>query len=193
MAEDAKKAAYLKVTYINEGEDDTSTAQASSTGLQFVWANGEVQRFMFDEFSEEVRKQAMAHGFNQKIRDSAAMKKGTPVTDRISEVQATVETLQEGDWNKVRKGVSSGTPKTDLFAALVTVNEEEKGRELSEEERKALADKFSTLDADTRKAYAAHPRIAAVLKKMRAERAAKAAKDAAKDAKGSGIEDLLIA
>jgi hypothetical protein len=117
-AAEEKKVPFLKVAD-NAAKDGllfTVTSTIKDFGSKQI-------EFKFASVSDELRSQAMKHGFNQKIRDASAgfgekKNKDGVVTSQadphgaIEAMQAVVDTLLSGSWNKVAdNGASQIKPK----------------------------------------------------------------------------------
>lgn len=131
----------------------------------------------YDNFSDSMKIQTSLHGTSQKGGDSYASAKKTceetgadPVEWSRAQCEQVRDQLYNDDWT-VR--IAGAGAVTDLMTAF----EEVTGAELA-----------ADLDADQKKALRAHPDIAAVLARIKSERAAAKAEAAAKKV-GTG-EDL---
>jgi len=146
---------------------------SDESSIRFVLGNGKEVVCRPAEMSEEIQKAALFHGFNQKIRDSAAgFSKDNDYAGAYSAMRNTLETLESGLWNA--KGGASG--ESDLAQAVANL-------------KKISLDKASevvrALDEDQLKALRSKASVKAEILKIKAERAAKVA-DAADD-----DEDIL--
>jgi hypothetical protein len=130
--------------------------------------------------SDQMRLQAEFHGFSQKIGDSyAGASKATEDSEMtqeeyiLAQIDTAIAQLYAGDWS-IRTGAGAGPRITDLVRALC---------ELYPDQAEAdVAETVSNMDADQKKQTRAHPAVATILDRLRAERAAaKAAASAAKE------------
>lgn len=136
---------------------------------------------------QAIREHAELHGFSQKIGDSyagaaAAVEEGlyeTPEAFIRDQIQRASEQLLSGDWN-TRSGGAGGARVTDLAVAL------------AEALGQPLEDCVQRLDEASKEEKASvrkHPQVAAILSRIRAERAAaKAEKDAKQAEKGEAVD-----
>jgi len=145
--------------------------------------DGENIVFDLANVSDEIVIQLALHGASQKGGDSyAGAKKASedlnvdPNEWSRSQVEATIAQLVAGDWTTRTPG---GQTVTDLANAL----SEAVGCPLED----AIA-RLADADADDKKALRAHPDIAAVLARIKSERAA--AKAEAAEAKAGSGPDL---
>lgn len=93
--------------------------EVKTNGGRLVFVLGNGQKLIFDpaQCNEDIRQQAMFHGFNQKIRDAAAgFSKEKDFAGAIGDMNAVMEALYGGDWN--RKGGATGTNLEDLANAI---------------------------------------------------------------------------
>ena len=70
------------------------------------------------DLTEELYHRAALHGLEQKLRDAAALPKGTPDVEKWAEVVAVRDRLLSGDWNAT-KGGGGGFVGGVLFNALI--------------------------------------------------------------------------
>jgi hypothetical protein len=142
--------------------------------IRFSLGNGKVVVCTPDAMSDAIRTAAMFHGFNQKIRDSAAgFSKDSDFAGAFRAMQSTLETLESGLWNA--KGGASG--ESDLAQAVANL----KGIEL---EKAAAA--VAGLDDEQLKTLRGKASVKAELLRIKAERAAKVA-----EASDDEEEDIL--
>jgi hypothetical protein len=128
--------------------------------IRFTLGNGKVVTCAPEGMSSAIQTAAMYHGFNQKIRDSAAgFSKDSDYSGAFRAMQSTLETLESGLWNA--KGGASG--ESDLAQAVANL----KGIEL---EKAAAA--IAGLDEDQLKTLRGKASVKAELLKIKAERAA---------------------
>ena len=128
--------------------------------IRFTLGNGKVVTCAPEGMSSAIQTAAMYHGFNQKIRDSAAgFSKDSDYSGAFRAMQSTLETLESGLWNA--KGGASG--ESDLAQAVANL----KGIEL---EKAAAA--IGGLDEDQLKTLRGKASVKAELLKIKAERAA---------------------
>lgn len=139
------------------------------------------------ELSPEMLKQCALHGISQKVGDSYAnAKTATDDTEMTVEeyveqcVVAGIQQLRDGDWT-IRTG-TAGPRVTDLARAIA---------EATGESEETVAEKLADADSDTKKALRADPAVAPILARIRAERAAKKAKEAESQTGESQLANLL--
>lgn len=165
------------VSYINPTGESSRSAKPDSVILRFAFEDGVSVDFDIRDTSDEIKLCAMAHGFNQKLRDSFAGKKGD---DARKELQTVADNLLGGFWTKPSKsGDGASTNMTILVEAIVRGLEEE-GETVSAERLASIKAKLA--DMEDTKPVMQKPAIAKHYKAIVAERAvakAKAASDAA--------------
>lgn len=147
--------------------------------LQFTFGDGKILRFDCDAMSAEQRNRAMLHGFEQKLRDSAALPTKTiggrvfrpTVAEKRTEVENMAVQLTSGVWNAGRE--SSGPSGGALFEAFI---EAFPGKFADLEAFNAkIAERAATTGVDgpigeaaVRKTLAAIPAVAAIIARNRA-------------------------
>jgi hypothetical protein len=142
--------------------------------LVFTFSDGTVLNFdpNAPNISDEIRKQAMYHGFSQKIGDSYAGAKS--VEDAIAAASATINQLPEG-WN-ARREAGEGPDTGLLLEAIMRVNN------VPAERKPEMAEKLKALPAEGKAKLRQEPPIVAMIGQIKTERAEK---------KGSVAADLL--
>jgi hypothetical protein len=126
--------------------------------IEFKLGDGQVLDVSPDDMNQDIQRQAMYHGFNQKIRDAASGfdltgKKGTPDFDGAFEaMQLVIESLTAGDWNRKAGGGNSNMKY--LAAAIAQM----KGVEV--EKAQMVVDKA---DDATKKTWLASAKVKAAI------------------------------
>lgn len=109
-----KKVPFLNVEYAKDDKSISFEVTDAARGFQQKLV------FKFDSVSEAMRLAAMKHGFNQKIRDSAAncsgnQSKGISADGpkAVAQMQATIDGLLADQWNRAGglDGASQIKPK----------------------------------------------------------------------------------
>jgi hypothetical protein len=140
--------------------------------LAFQLGNGLAVELWADNCSDEIREAAMMHGFNQKVRDSAAgFSKTSDYSGAFSAMQAVVDNLLGGLWN-----AKGGTGIGDMVQAIANL------KKIEIEEAQEL---IEGLDDEQFKVVAGKPAVKAEIARIKAERAKKIAD--ASDADDLGI------
>jgi hypothetical protein len=140
---------------------------SEGTALSFRLGNGLRVEFNSDAVSDEIRAAAMLHGFNQKIRDSAAgFSKDGDYSGAFRAMQTVVDNLTGGLWN-----AKGGTGTGDLVQAIANL------KKIDLDEAQELID---SLDDEQIKTVQSKAAVKAEILKIKAERAAKVA-DASDD------------
>jgi len=186
-----------KKVYLNkDGEELGRSASADAHELQFRFyadgdesgnPTGDVLSVKRDDFNSEVIYCAGWHGLAQKLGDKFADSNRPDLTP-YDLVMEQYDALCEGIW--VAEGESAGPRTTMLLDAVIEALVAAGGipgadsvEEVTDEQRATLAAKLKGADAkttkDIRAEVAKDPRVAAVLRRMEAERAAARAKAAA--------------
>lgn len=118
--------------------------KVTGSGLKFVLGNGRALTFDPARCTQEIRGNAMTHGFNQKIRDAAAgFSKDRDYGGAEEEMQAVIDALYAGQWKRQGGGAGAGVVMADLAAAIAEMKGVSIERALgavekaSEEQRKA--------------------------------------------------------
>lgn len=163
------------VVYINAAGEESRSANKDVVILRFNFEDGVSVDFDIRATSDDIKLCAMAHGFNQKLRDSFAGKKGE---EARKELDTVMSNLLGGFWTKPSKsGDGSSTNMTILVEAIVRGLQEE-GQEVGAERVAAIKAKLAAME-DT-KDLMKKPAIAKHYKAIVAERAVAKANEAAK-------------
>lgn len=133
--------------------------------LNLTFANGRKINLHVSELREEIRAMALLHGLKQKLVDAAAISrnpdtgKSATVDDKYAAVAEVYQRLIDGNWNAPREGGGQ-------LGLLVTAMVEFSGKP---------ADVVKTwLDGKSdaeKKALSLNPKVAAIINRIRAERA----------------------
>ena len=147
--------------------------------VTFDFGDGRVETFTLNEMSDEMKIQLALHGASQKIGDSYASAKSQTEDTEIdpadwSQQQSAgvIKQLLADDWT-VR------TPGSAAVSDLMAAFEEVTGKELTPD-----------LGKDDKASLRKHPEIAAVLARLKSERADAKAKAMAAKAEGVEASDL---
>ena len=133
--------------------------------LSFKLGNGLTVEITPSECSDEIREAAMFHGFNQKIRDSAAgFSKTSDFSGAFSAMQSVVDNLLGGLWN-----AKGGNGIGDLVQAIANL------KRIDLDEAQGLVEE---LDDEQYKVVMGKPAVKADIARIKAERAAKVAEAA---------------
>ena len=158
--------------------------------VTFDFGDGRVETFILSECSDEMKIQLALHGASQKTGDSYASAKsqtdGTEIDPAVwsqSQAQGVIAQLYADDWT-VR------TPGSAAITDLATALSEAVDGCTVEDATERLADTTKEEKAALRK----HPDIAAVLARIKSERAtAKAEVAAAKAGSGPDLTEFMTA
>jgi len=156
----------------------------------FDFGDGRVETFQLSDMSEEMLVQLALHGASQKIGDSYASAKKTcedtgadPTDWSQAQAAGVIAQLLASDWTVRVAGTSA---VTDLATALAEAVE---GCSIED----AVA-RLADADADDKKALRKHPDIAAVLARIKSERAAaKLVQAEAKAGSGPDLSEFMAA
>ena len=141
---------------------------------RLVFALGNGTRIEFDpaRVSDDIRKQAMFHGFNQKIKDAAAgFSKANDFAGAAKAMGAVIDALHDNSWNR-KGGGERGVDLEDLATAISRVRNVDFEKAYSA---------VSKAEPTARKAWAANARVAQIMAELRLERAKAAAESATDD------------
>lgn len=143
------------------------TVQPTEQGLAFILGNGKQLTFDVSKAPEAVQEQAKLHGFNQKIRDSAAgFSKGSDFAGAFAEMADVIESLYAGEWN--RRGGVAGAKMEDLAQAVAKL------KKVDVDTARAAVAKMT---AEKRTEISKHPKVALILAELAKARLTAAAKD----------------
>lgn len=152
--------------------------EVKQNGNTLVFEFGDKGQLRLDtsRCSDDIRTRAMFHGFNQKVRDSAAgYSKELDYAGAREEMQAVIDSLYGNEWNRKGGGAGAGVNMEDLAHAIA----EMKGAAF--EKAMAAVEKASE---EQRKEWAKNAKVAALIAKYKAERLTAAAE------KGTSTEEL---
>lgn len=132
------------------------------TGITFRLGNGHEVRLTFADYTTERQREAMRHGFSQKVGDSVAgLSKGREYRLAGEVLAETIDGLKEA-WNSGR-GEGGGSL---LVAAIARV------KKLPEAD---VQKAYNNATAEQRKQWAKHPAVDLAVQQIRLERAQAAA------------------
>ena len=182
MARQAKATKW----YVDADGNKKRSAFSDYDHLLFEFANGETREYKPEDFPQEIRVCAEAHGYMAKFGDAYSGAKS--VQEALDKHDDCVAQVLEGDW--VTAAEEGGAPrKTQLVEAYIAAKAK-RGVEITE------ADAIETVkgwDSDKRKEIAEIPEIALELAEIRLrqarERAEKAAEKVA-GSEGAGLDDI---
>jgi HSP90 family molecular chaperone len=170
MAVVTKKARTLVVTYT----DKAGAYLADSTGEYIEFKVGGTLNKSFKLYPElledSLKKRAMFHGLNQKVRDSAAGKDKTE-QQQYEAMQEVCATLMEGAWDKAREGAQVSDER--LITAMHRLRPNLAIEQVTASIKAATPEQKKTLIAN--------PKFAAMLAQIRADELASKATDAGDD------------
>ncbi len=149
--------------------------------------NPRIETFLLSECSDEMKIQLALHGASQKGGDSYASAKKTcegtevdPTEWAQQQAAGVIKQLYEDDWSVRTPGTATATDLATALAEAASCTMDE-----------AIA-RLADADADDKKALRKHPDIAAVLARIKSERAAaKAATAEAKAGTGSDLSEFM--
>lgn len=152
-----------------------ASKEISENAVTITFSDESTVAVSLSDLPAEIVTQLALHGLSQKLGDSYAGVKGD-AKEGFKLASAVAERLRSGEFNAKREGSGASGKVTDLARALAEVA----GKELSE----AVA-RLDQMEKAEKLELRRHPRIAAVLARMAAERAQEAALAA------EGSEDAL--
>lgn len=173
------------VVYINAAGEESRSANKDVVILRFNFEDGVSVDFDIRATSDDIKLCAMAHGFNQKLRDSFAGKKGEEARKELETVSAN---LLGGFWTKPSKaGDGSSTNMTILVEAIVRGLREE-GQDVDADRMAAIKSKLAAMEdtKDLMKKPAIAKHYKAIVAERRLAEAEKAAKVEGADASLAG-------
>lgn len=155
------KVQIAKRAYVTATGDDSPYARPDAERLEFRWADGRTPlRVSIHDYPEHIRDTLAWHALSQKIGDSYA-NSGGDIDWAEEQAVAVHQMMVAGDWTRKREADSLGRA-TDLAKAIAEVT----GYNLD-----AVKAALSRKDKDERKTFAEHPAVAAVIARIREERA----------------------
>lgn len=131
----------------------------SDTSVQFDFNGEKLLECKLSELSDEIINRLALHGLSQKVGDSYASHEG--MSDAHAKASGVFESLKAGQWNAGRTGNGG-----DLVEAIM---------ELTGKSRDDAATLLADMDSDKRKELRKDKRVAAILARMKADRAAQRA------------------
>lgn len=165
------------------------TVDLEAKTVTFDFGDGNLEVFELSKCSKAMVIQLALHGGSQKVGDSyASAKKICADTDidpnewSRSQAASVVGQIYEDDWTVRTAGAGTITDLTIALAEAAGCTVEDATTRLAE------------IEKDERASLRKHPDIAAVLTRIKAERATAKAKDAAKKAgTGDNLQDFMAA
>lgn len=144
------KAKFLEVAIDAEAQTVTAT-----------FGNGEVARVYLDDLPATIVTSAALLGLSNKVRDTAAnFSKEQDYDGAFDAMQATIEALTAGEWNR-NGGGSAGVKMKDLATAIAEVQAVDYDRAF------AVVKKA---DKEQRAKWAKNAKIASIIARLEAER-----------------------
>ena len=175
-----EKTSVCKKVYLNEAGDETRSATAGASELQFRFANGNVHSIKIADHPDEIYRCLGWFGISEKYGNSYAGAKGD--ADAAEEAFLSMqEQLQGGTW--VEK--AEGGPRPSLIADAIIAALTAAGQDVDAARGTSIREKVK--DKATRDGALKDPVIKAQYEAIKAARAAERAKAAAKLAKGAEI------
>lgn len=151
--------------------------------LAFILGNGDRVELDTARCSEAMKLRAMFHGFNQKVRDSAAgQSKEKDYATARSNMQETIDSIYGEEWNRQGGGGSAGIVMEDLANAISQF------KNCTFEKAEGVVKKAKP---EQRAEWAKNKKIAQLMAEYKAKRLAKEA-EAATDEKLEGLDELDV-
>lgn len=148
--------------------------------LSVIFKTGEKRDVELGKLPESIVTQLAMHGLSQKLGDSYASVKGD-VAKAIVLFDGVLKQLQEGEWAKARgDGDSGGSRVTELAEAIARF------QNVPVEKAQQVIGQASDENV---KAWKQSPKLKAIIAQIRAEKAAKRAQEAEKEANQVPAED----
>lgn len=179
-AEKAKREKVTTTTYLRDGQPTKDPRAADSFRVEIV--GGDQVTFDPATMPEAIRNAGEIVGFSILLKNAAGGKRGY---EAYSAMMDRIETWEQGSWS----AGGGGGPRVGMLAQAIVNLEMDKGRGI-DAVKAAL-----TASEEKRKAFAANPRVAAEVEKLKLaeqqERARLAAERAgAGDGEGDDLPDL---
>lgn len=171
----AKREVKAKKIFLMPDGSETSHASHDAVELSFRFNGGGVHSVKLSEFSEEIRTCLGWNGLSQKLGDVYAGDDNAE--DAEESFETALERLRAGEWVKAREGV--GPSPTLIFEAIKAAKAEAN----MPYDEAATKEKYKTKEA--RDTVLKVPQIKAHYERLRAERAAARAAEAAKHAQAA--------
>jgi hypothetical protein len=149
--------------------------EVKQNGNTLIFEFGDKGRLTLDtdRCSEDMRTRAMFHGFNQKVRDSAAgYSKEQDFAGAREEMGEVIQSLYDNTWNRQGGGAGAGVNMEDLAKAIAEMKKTSETRAMAA---------VSKATEEQRKAWSKNAQVAALIAKYKAERLAAAAEKGTKD------------
>lgn len=133
-------------------------------GLILEFANGQMLTLDTAKLAQEIKQQAMMHGFKQKLVDAAAISRNTDtgrpasVDDKYQAVKTVFDRLLAGEWNAIREGQTTGGLLLNALTRLYP-----------EKTADALREWLGTKSDAEKTAMRKNPKVAAMIETIRAE------------------------
>ena len=137
--------------------------------LSVAFADGRKMAFDVLDLTPEILGAALVHGLRQKLGDAAAIARNTEtgasatLADKINAVMEVAERLSNGEWNKTTRETSGASLLVEALAEMKNVDASE------------IVAMLAGKTDEYKNTLAKNPRVAAVILKIKSERAAKRA------------------
>lgn len=157
----------------------------NSVGLTLTFSHGKVLQLSAGDLTEEIRREALAHGLKQKLVDAAAIPHNTTtgraatIEDKYSAVRDVYTRLLSGLWNEPREG--GGNVGGLLLKALCRIFPTKTADELKA--------RLAGMSEVQKVALRANPKVAAAIQAIQAEAAELAGIDSDELLDAMGGED----
>ncbi len=180
----AEKTSVCKKVYVNAEGEETRSATAASTELQFRFANKNTHKVTMADHPANILACLGWFGVSEKYGNSYAGAKGD--ADAAEEAFLSMqEQLRGGTW--VEK--AEGGPRPSLIADAIIAALTAAGQTVDDKRAAGVREKVK--DKATREGALKDPVIKAQYEAIKAARAATRAKEAAAAAKGASIGDTF--
>lgn len=141
---------------------------SNDNGATFDMADGTTINVEWNDLSDDIKRQLMAHGLKQKVADAAAIPRdvdtGRSATneDKIHAMRAVADRLVAGEWS-ARAGDGTGTTGGILLRALIEL--------YPAKTREQLVAYVGKLDKKQQAALRANAKVAPIIERLRTAKA----------------------
>lgn len=119
----------------------------------------------------DVMSRAASHGLIQKVSDAAALGKDATPADKHAAMQAVVERLQAGDWNKRSETGEGSTPSGLIFRAYAEyANARRAAAKKKPLDESVIRASYDGMERKQQLALRGVPEIAAIMIRIKSER-----------------------
>lgn len=176
----AKKVSIAKRAYVTPDGTESNSARPDVLRLEFRWSDGrEPLTVSIREYPKHIVNALAWHALSQKIGDAYA-NSGGDIDWAEAQAIATHQMMVDGDWTRRRESDGVGRA-TDLAHAIA---------EVKDTDIASVTQALAAKSKEERKVLETHPKVAAIIARLREERARAKREELASAADDAGEVEL---